>query len=249
MHRFLQKCCHDLDILLWLSSSSCTKVSSFGGLSYFLEENKPHGAPQFCLDGCQHRDACEFYAPKFYLEHPKAIEDGLIYAVSESTSTEDVLESLRKGPYGRCVFQCDNTVVDHQTVCLELENGIDVSLSMCAFTNRCTREIHLMGTKGEIRGNMETGEIEVIQFLDNSSDKITLHTPKTGHSGSDANMMRDFVKLMASDGQLISKTNAEVSAESHLIALAAEQSRLTGKTIYMEEYKKAIQNSNNQVGL
>ena len=78
----LQKCCHDMDIMLWLADSKCKKISSFGELTYFTEENAPTGAPKYCMDGCEHRDQCPFYAPRFYLEHPKAVEDGLVYAVT-----------------------------------------------------------------------------------------------------------------------------------------------------------------------
>ena len=65
----LQKCCHDMDIMLWLADSKCESLSSFGELSYFTEENAPEGAPAYCLDGCPHRDECAFYAPRFYLEN------------------------------------------------------------------------------------------------------------------------------------------------------------------------------------
>ena len=72
-----------MDIMLWLADSKCKKISSFGELTYFTEENAPTGAPEYCMDGCEHRDQCPFYAPRFYLEHPKAVEDGLVYAVTD----------------------------------------------------------------------------------------------------------------------------------------------------------------------
>ena len=53
---------------------------------------------------------------------------------------------------------CDNDVVDHQVVNLEFDNGVTASMTMCAFTNKCERIINLMGTKGQIRGNMEENE-------------------------------------------------------------------------------------------
>ncbi len=236
----LQKCCHDMDILVWLIGSSCKKVSSFGNLTYFKETNAPEEAPEKCLDGCSYREHCAFYAPKFYLEHPKAVEDGLIYAVTSDISPEAVLDALKTGPYGRCVFHCDNTVVDHQVVNLEFENEVNVSFVMSAFTEQCAREIRLMGTEGEITGNMESGEIIVRDFVSGNMEKISLHTPKTGHSGSDTRMVREFVQLVAADGKKLSKTNAEVSVESHLIALAAEESRISGETIDFQKYKETL---------
>lgn len=233
----LQKCCHDMDILLWLAGSSCTKVSSFGDLTYFKEENAPEGAPAYCLDGCPHRDQCAFYAPKFYFEHPKAEADGFIHAVSANTDRKAVLEALRTGPYGRCVFHCDNNVVDHQVVNLEFENHVTVNMTMSAFTENCARRIHIMGTKGELRGNMELGEIELSDFATGEKEIIRLYTPPTGHSGSDTNMMKDFVRYLREDSTQV-RSGASVSVESHLIALAAERSRVIGETVDLREFRK-----------
>lgn len=230
----LQKCCHDMDILLWLTESSCRKISSFGELTYFKAENAPAGAPLYCLDGCTHRDACPFYAPRFYLEHPKAEEDGLVYAVTDKADSGHVIQALKKGPYGRCVFHCDNTVVDHQTVNLEFENQVTASFLMTAFTNQCARRIRLMGTKGEVRGDMEAGVIEIVDFVSGTTETIQLHTPAKGHSGSDMSMMRDFVRMIG-EGKA-GKTDASVSVESHLMALAAEESRVKGTVIDFADY-------------
>lgn len=235
----LQKCCHDMDILLWLVQSHCKTVSSFGALTFFKEENAPEGAPARCLDGCSYRDECPYYAPRFYLEHPKAEEDGLIYAVTSDIEKKSVLQALKSGPYGRCVFHCDNTVVDHQVVNLEFENGVTAALTMSAFTKNCAREINLMGTKGQIRGNMESGMIEVYDFVNGITDTIHLNTPPKGHSGSDMSMMKNFVQLVM-EGKGSGKTGARVSVESHLMALAAEQSRVNKATVDFEAFKKEL---------
>lgn len=231
----LQKCCHDMDILLWLVGSHCKRISSFGERTFFREENAPEHAPAYCLDGCPDRDTCPYYAPKFYLEHEKAVEDGLIYAVTNDISPQNVTKVLKTSPYGRCVFHCDNTVVDHQVVNLEFENQVHVSFAMCAFTKQCAREINLMGTTGQIRGNMETGRIEVLDFVSGTVENIQLHTPAKGHSGSDTAMMKEFVRTVA--GEMTVKTSAAISVESHLIALAAEEARVSGQVIDMNTYK------------
>ena len=230
----LQKCCHDMDILLWLADSSCKKISSFGNLSYFSKENAPDGAPPYCMDGCAHYDECPFYAPRFYLEHSKAIEDGLIYAVTDYTDSEHIIDALKKGPYGRCVFHSDNTVVDNQTVEIEFCNQVTASFLMTAFTNKCARRIRLMGTKGEIKGDMEAGIIEVTEFINGTNEIIKLHTPTKGHSGSDMNMMKDFVRIIGEGRK--GKTNADISVESHLMALAAEEARLNDVVVDFKQY-------------
>ena len=37
----LQKCCHDMDLYLWLTGKTCKSVSSFGSTYLFKEENAP----------------------------------------------------------------------------------------------------------------------------------------------------------------------------------------------------------------
>lgn len=232
----LAKCCHDTDILTWLAGSSCAAVSSFGSLSHFNAAHKPDGATEYCLDGCMHRDRCPYYAPRFYLEHPKAVSDGFVSVVSLDPSREAVLNALQRGPYGRCVYQCDNNVVDNQVVNLLYENGVSVSMTMCAFTEHCERIINVMGSCGQIRGNMESSTLEINDFASGNHTTLHVHTPAGGHSGSDAAMMRDFLQTLHCGGG--SKTSADASVESHLIALAAEESRLRGgEAIDMKEWR------------
>ena len=227
--------------LVPLPTSSLSKIAATETLELFspsitafTEENAPVNAPRYCMDGCEHRDKCPFYAPRFYLEHPKAVEDGLVYAVTDQADSEHVLKELKKGPYGRCVFHSDNTVVDHQTVDIEFENQVTASFLMTAFTNQCARRIRIMGTKGELKGDMEAGTIEIIDFVSGTNDLIQLHTPSKGHSGSDMSMMREFVRMVG-EGKT-GKTDASVSVASHLMALAAEEARIRKTVIDFEEY-------------
>lgn len=227
----LQKCCHDFDILLWLVKSPCASVSSFGGLSHFTEAHAPAGSTPYCMDGCKARDNCPFFAPRFYLEHPKAIPDGYAQTVSLDTSRQALLSALKEGPYGRCVYRCDNDVVDHQIVNLQFANGVTASVTMCAFTEKCERIINLMGTRGQIKGNMEENTIEWTDFVTGHTTQIRLHVQQGGHSGSDVSMMRQFVKLVGSNGKEENKSAATEAVESHFIALAAEESRLAGGAV------------------
>lgn len=234
----MAKCCHDMDILLWLAESPCRKIQSFGELEFFKEENAPQGAPGRCTDGCKHAEDCPYYAPRFYLEHEKAAADKLIYAVSGEAEADAVMERLAAGPYGRCVFHCDNNVCDHQIVNMEFENGVKASFTMSAFSKDCFRDILLMGAKGQIAGNMERGGIIVDDFATGERDVINVHTPAGGHSGSDTAMMREFVELMAGDGDGVCATDVSVSVDSHLMALAAEESRREGTVVDFRAYRE-----------
>ena len=117
----LQKCCHDMDIFVWLSGKNCKRVSSFGSLTLFREDRAPEGSTLRCVDGCKVKDSCPFDAEKIYVTNEKT---GILHENSGwpcdilalEPSEETVREALKTGPYGRCVYHCDNNVVDHQAV-------------------------------------------------------------------------------------------------------------------------------------
>ena len=228
----LQKCCHDMDILRWLIGADCTNISSFGELTHFNAENAPEGAPLRCLDGCKHKNECAYYAPKLYLTEET---DWPTSAISNDSSYEARYKALKEGPYGRCVYHCDNNVVDHQVVTMEFANSVTVAFTMCAFTNEISRTIKLMGTEGEIRAAMEKGEIEIKNFSTGNVEVIRLPEEKTGHGGGDDGIMMDFVSLVRS-GKSDAGYGIDESVHSHLMAFAAEKARLEKKIINMEKY-------------
>lgn len=233
----LQKCCHDMDILRWLIGLECINLSSFGALTHFKSENAPKGAPKRCLDGCPASKECPYYAPKTYLtsdvDWPTAV-------ISSDMSIEGRTKALMEGPYGRCVYHCDNDVVDHQVVNMEFEKGITVAFTMCAFTKDCTRTIKLMGTKGEISGAMEKDEIKIKNFSSGTETVINLSTDVSGHSGGDYGIMEDFVKLVGADGLIEGRTNASTSVQSHLLTFAAEKARLEKRVVNMQAFTEEI---------
>ncbi|MDU5144528.1 MAG: Gfo/Idh/MocA family oxidoreductase [Paenibacillus dendritiformis] len=231
----LAKSCHDMDILLWLAGESCTNVASFGRLSHFKAENAPAGAPKRCLDGCPAAEDCLYYAPKTYLTDE---DNWMKLAISDDQSYEGRLKAIQEGPYGRCVYHCDNNVVDHQVVSMDFRNEVTAVFTMSAFTKECSRTIKLMGTEGEIRGAMEKNEIELIRFDRNEPEPIFLGAPggHAGHGGGDEGLIRDFIRLVANGGALQGLTSAENSVQSHMMAFAAEEARVTGKVVHLPEY-------------
>lgn len=227
----LAKSCHDLDLMIWFAGSHPTQVSSFGSLSHYKSEFIPEGAPKYCMDGCKHANECLYYAPKVYLNAP----DWLKLPVSNDMSDEALLKALRKGPYGRCVYQCDNDVVDHQVTAIEFANEITVAFTMTGFTHENTRTIKLMGTKGEIRGHMDKNTLEVYQFGVEMPEIISTTAKSSGHGGGDEGIMEALITLIES-GNNGDVTSHNASIESHLLAFAAEESRLSGKTIDFDKY-------------
>ncbi|NOU88560.1 gfo/Idh/MocA family oxidoreductase [Paenibacillus sp. LMG 31460] len=239
----LAKSCHDMDILLWLADANCTKIASFGSLTHFLKENAPKGAPKMCLDGCPVQDECPYYAPKIYIERDDWINKVFRTIVSSDSSDEGVLHALKEGPYGRCVYHCDNDVVDHQVVNMEFDNGVTVAFTMSAFTFEGGRSLKLMGSNGQIRADMERNEIEITSFLTGEKELIHLESPQEGHGGGDEGIMEDFVRLVRQDGNAAGLTSAHVSVQSHLMAFAAEKSRLENCVIQMDEFYEILKNT------
>lgn len=229
----LAKCCHDLDYLVWLCGRKCERVSSYGSLMYFKESNAPEGAALRCTQGCKAKDGCPYDAEKIYLTNK---DTGIlcgnvewpIDVLAENPTEEKIRHAIETGPYGRCVFHCDNDVVDHQIVNMQMEGGASLSLTMSAFTSIGGRTIKVMGTLGDLWGDMHENRIRIgvfgkePQVIDLGKEEKDF----AGHGGGDRLLMEQFVDLMQGkepDGTI---TTLETSVESHLVALAAEKSRL-----------------------
>lgn len=239
----LQKSCHDMDILRWLAGEPCLRVQSFGSLDYFKADNAPAGAATRCLDGCACKDACPYDAEKIYITDPRTGirgggKDWPCGVVASEPDEEKLRAALRTGPYGRCVFHCDNDVVDHQTVNLEFANHIHATFTMTAFTQSCHRTIKVTGTLGEVEGDMAGGLLHLRPFGQPEQTIDTREGPGTrsGHGGGDFGLMEHFCRLIAQGGTE-ALTGLDASVESHVMALAAEASRLDGgRTITLADF-------------
>ena len=241
----VQKTCHDMDIMQWLIGEKCKRVHSFGSLSYFRPENAPLGAPERCTDGCPHADTCYYNAVSVYSNMNKGGTFVRAAVGKDEYTHEELVESLKTSKYGRCVFRCDNDVVDHQTVNLEFEGGATASFSMCAF-NKGSRNIRIMGTAGELSGNMDDSFVTLYDFATLTttqiplSDAITDDSIDGGHGGGDFGIIKALKNKLDGNGDNKSICSIEETCRNHLIAFAAEESRLSGKVIDLEEYEKQL---------
>jgi predicted dehydrogenase len=162
----LSKCCHDLDILGWILRQPVVSLNSFGSLTHFRPENAPEGAPMRCTDGGPAADVCKYYAPRLYA---KSGDSPTVNALTLTNTAEARMEALKTSPYGRCVYHCDNDVVDHQSVNMELADGTTVSLIMNGQGYKEGRTMRYDGTRATLLGNFSSGE-----------HKITIHNHLTG---------------------------------------------------------------------
>jgi len=229
----LAKCCHDMDIILWLTGKNCIRLNSFGGLDYFNAANCPEGATERCEDGCPVKD-CPYHAVEFYIPR---VPGWPCKNIIPNPTKESMMEILRTTQYGKCVFKQDNDVVDHQTVNMLLADGITVTFNMNAFHTRATRTIRIGGTKGELWGDMNEKSLYV-QPHGGEARKVDVLQSTGGHGGGDYGLIRDVIRYFLGeefDTSYITTINR--SAESHFLAFAAEESRLDkGRTIDMDSF-------------
>lgn len=220
----LTKCCHDTDVVMWLMGDECSKVSSFGSLSFFKAENAPERSGERCTD-CEIAEDCCYNAYNFYIHN----KDWMPLIFTENATDTEIFEQLKTLPYGRCVFKCDNNVVDNQVVNLEFKNGATASITMIAFSEQCNRTTRVYGSYGEIIGDFENRTVIVNIFGKKSYtiDINNLTQDFSNHGGGDNRLMDDFYKiLMNKQNDCIAATGMETSVASHKIAFASECSRL-----------------------
>ena len=242
----MAKCCHDIDLISWFAGEKCRRVSSFGSLSFFNRANEPAGATDRCTDGCPAEAECPFSALKIHLtgepafnpaiQYPDAAHDVDAHRVYNSSlgcgpAPDDILRALQTGPFGRCVYRCDNTAVDRQVVSLEYDNGVVATFTVCAFNaaiNQRFTRIH--GTGGVITCDYKGNWVEVRTFPANTFQRIDLPAIRAGHGGADKLIIRALEKVLSPDGG-DPLTSAQKSLETHRIVFAAEEARKTGTVV------------------
>jgi len=254
----LAKCCHDLDLLVWLLDGHCETLSSVGGLMHYRPENAPQGAPHRCTDGCPAAESCPFYALFIYLEMEpirRTVADPAVFVPAEycgwpisvlalDPTPENVLRALQTGPYGRCVYHCDNDVVDHQVVSMRFSGGQSVTLTMHGHSHVEGRSTRIEGSLAELHSFSGSGRnwIEIHDHRSGRVERIDTTPPAgSGHGGGDEGLAAAFVESIRSGGKTGARTTARQALESHLMAFAAEEARLSQKTIVMDCYVQEVE--------
>jgi len=229
----LAKSCHDLDWMRHIMGVPCRRVSSFGSRSHFRPECAPEGAAARCLD-CAVEADCPYSARRIYLGRIERGDRGWPTSVITTDMTrEGVEEALRTGPYGRCVYACDNDVVDHQVVSMEFEGGRTAVFSMNGFNKMADRKTRLFGARGEINGDGRV--IEVFDFVTEKTETIDTRVAEGsilgGHGGGDWGLMDCFVRAVSENDASHLRATPEETLETHLCVFAAEQARREGRVV------------------
>ena len=222
----LAKCCHDMDLLAWLIGKKCEKAASFGSLAYFKEENAPENSAAYCSD-C--KAECIYRSQDLYKKNR-----WMAGYFTQESDWRKVKKELAYSKYDKCVFRCNNDVVDHQVCIFSFENGITATHTMDAFSKDIYRDIKIHGTKGELVGVMEKNFLELRTF-GGKAERIDVKGEAScgGHGGGDNGIMRGVYEDY--NGQ----TNENItylaeSYQSHKMAFAAEKARVTETVVDLE---------------
>jgi len=217
----LAKSCHDTDIIRWLVADHADNVHCFGNLKWFTNANAPEGSTARCTDGCAVEHDCPYSALQIYLRDRKRL---YVFDLPEDSTLWDatILRSLKTSDYGRCVYRMDNDQPDHLTVNILFNKGVTAAFSMEAFVSYEGRRTRIMGSLGDVTGDMESFTLTSFK----NSKRLRWSMKTDAHGGGDHAMVRDWVQAVGQqDASLLSSSIAE-SVESHLMAFAAERSRL-----------------------
>ena len=232
----LQKCCHDTDLMCWLNNQSVPSyVSSFASRSQFIAENAPKNSTEFCAD-CPHNQTCvydakrtqvdeDWFAYQTWREVPKPIPE---------ITYEEKLQHLAQSDYGRCVYKFKKNLVDRQSVTVHFENGSIATLMLVGGAALGSRNIHIVGDKGELFGNMGENKITIRQRIHDGAfhDLVTKEIDVSkavgdgsGHGGGDEGLIQDYLQLLSGGKTSISITDINDSIYGHLCVYSAEKSR------------------------
>ncbi len=228
----LAKCCHDIDFLAWLTDADCKYISSFGSLRWFKSENAPEGSSSRCID-CSIEKKCPFSAVDLYWRRRQWISN---FDIPDGSDIETVIkDQLENGEYGRCVYHCDNDVVDNQVVTMQMSDNSLITVCMDIFTRRDGRRTDIKMTNGEIVSDglkitatdFTTRDVDIFDFSDLEG--------KPFHAGADLRLVDNFLKAVNGEQAEDNLTTIEESMKSHLLCFEAEHSRHTGQTINLSK--------------
>jgi len=255
----LAKSCHDIDLIQWWMNKKCARVSSFGSLFHFKTSNQPkeaNGATR-CV-GCNIKNECPYSATRIYLDPyvEKKHAGWPVNVITEFPDIESIQVALKEGPYGRCVYHCDNDVLDQQTAILQYDDGSTGTFSMIGHTEKqCERETIVYGTKGEIRlvhdstkvTELDSGfTVDLYSFVtkehtvfsdcggignDVQSAGKGIGADLANHGGADYFLIKSFVEALALNDRSKILTGPDDTMESHRLVFEIEKARKENRVV------------------
>ncbi|HNA17829.1 MAG TPA: Gfo/Idh/MocA family oxidoreductase, partial [Ferruginibacter sp.] len=138
-----------------------------------------------------------------------------------------VLEQLKTTNYGRCVYRMDNDQPDHYITNILFDDQVTASFSMEAFTSYEGRRTRVMGSHGDIVGDMTSFTITNFK----SGKKEEWKETTDGHGGGDWRLVENWVQAVAQRNPALLTSTIDQSIESHIMGFMAEESRKQKKVM------------------
>ncbi|MEP1486844.1 MAG: Gfo/Idh/MocA family oxidoreductase [Algibacter sp.] len=231
----LAKSCHDMDILRWLVNKPCDSIAAYGNLKWFREENAPEGSTNRCTDGCAVESSCPYSAINQYHKkrHRTYVFD---LPKNESEHGDFIMEQLKTTDYGRCVYRMENDQPDHYVSSMRFKDDVTANFSMEAFTSYHGRRTRIMGSMGDIVGNMDT--YTYTNFKTGEVTKRKVERKRGGvydsHGGGDLRLVADWLQAVSKQDTSLLTSTIDASIESHVMCFKSEESRLEEKMVKIE---------------
>lgn len=238
----LAKSCHDLDLLAWFAASPPAQVASFGSLGAYVPERAPAGAPERCSAACPVQASCPWDAERFYLGPDDSVARHWPWSdLSADPSHAARVRALAASDYGRCVFRCDNDVVDHQVVSVAFASGLVATLGVHGVASEERRTLRVSGSRGELRGVLQTGKLEVTRHgAVGPVETIEIQASPFGHSGGDQGLLDHFCSVVSRGAGDEVRASGRVALEGHLLGFAAERARRERSVVDMASYRAEV---------
>ncbi|HEY4651120.1 MAG TPA: Gfo/Idh/MocA family oxidoreductase [Pontibacter sp.] len=228
----LAKSSHDLDIIKWVINKPSKRIAAMGDLKWFRRENAPEGSTARCTDGCKVERECPYSAVKYYHEKRRRIHVFDLPA-DKNEHADAIMERLKTTNYGRCVYRMENDQPDHYVTSIQFADSVTASFSMEAFTSYARRRTRVMGSMGDMVGDMD--ELVVTDFRTGKELKLVPRAEdvdgykNSGHGGGDWLLVRDFVQAVSQQNPDLLTSTIDASIESHIMGFMAEESRKRNK--------------------
>jgi predicted dehydrogenase len=219
----LSKACHDLDLIVWLTGRKCRSAESCGSLKWFRACNAPAGSTHRCVDGCAVEQECPYSAVELYYRKKRWLRHFDLEGGEDPDAV--IRKELQEGPYGRCVYRCDNDVADNQVAVMQLEGNITVDFSLNGFTREGGRRTRIVCSRGELSGDEKRLAVTAFRKEPEVYDFSDTYGECNFHGGADLHLVADFLKAVRAGSAAHFPARIEEVLESHRIAFEIEKKR------------------------
>ncbi|MAF34283.1 hypothetical protein CMO91_00385 [Candidatus Woesearchaeota archaeon] len=233
----LSKSVHDFGILEFLAGDS-----AIGAISRALPPRFHSGAaywedvPDRCIEedgkrcGYGERGSCPFDAVEYYTGPNAMVSVAQAAQMCDAPSQADLLKVIQEGPYGRCIWHCDNDVVDAYEAEVLWAGGLRARFRLDAnYPCAPTRKLEVRFPEGKLEGDLRMNKLE----MDTGTSRQSLsgrigdvEGAQGTHGGADALLIKDFLRsVRGEEAELVTSIHRVLGA--HTLALVANVSQAT----------------------